>query len=89
MFPVIWNNWYGRKQERTLCFTTTGYQRKLDQAVRATHNYSDIERVEWNSTGSIIIYFQNGQQEHYLSSRQAADIAAYFKNHISKVNQVE
>jgi len=81
MFPVIWNNWYGRKQERSLCFNLNNYQRKLDGDVRATHNYADVERVEWSEAGQLVVHLKSGVQEHYHSTHKIKEIVAAFQRH--------
>ena len=80
-FRVIWNNWYGRKQERTLCFLLNCYQRKLEAEVRATHAYGEVDRVEWSADGSFCIHLNDGTAEHYISTQQVALIANTFQRH--------
>ena len=84
-YPVIWNNWYGRKQERTLQLLSNAYQRKLGNDVRASHPYAEVTRVEWDKAGAFTLHLTNGTAEHYHSTRQVAEIAAVFQRHCKVV----
>jgi len=81
-FNVIWNNWYGRKQERTLQLLLNCYQRLAPTGdVRATHAYTDVDHVEWSKDGSLVVHLVDGSTEHYISARRVGDIAAAFQRH--------
>jgi hypothetical protein len=69
-FAVMWNNWYGRKQERELKLYSDHLERidPTTQSTRKSWPYDALTRVAHNQREcALALTFQDGTVEHYQS----------------------
>lgn len=68
-FDLIWTNWYGRKQVRTLEIAKNTFRRLDAGELREERPYTDIATLEHNADeGLLNIHLVDGTTHFYSSS---------------------
>lgn len=68
-FDLIWTNWYGRKQVRTLEIAKNTFRRLDDGEIREERPYTDIATLEHKpDEGILLIHLIDGATHFYSSS---------------------